>query len=127
MAKDIFYQTETISYPASQPAGSLFKEITLNSSYERCIGIALCESKDGGVPLYRIGLDDKDKQYISAVHKNLLKSDPAAGMAVANRFLPVNIKAEGHKIKVATVLPVPLVSDMEYDIVFLLQRDQQKD
>jgi len=126
MAKEIFYQSETISYATSQPAGTLYKEITLNSSYERCIGIALIESKPGGVSAYRIGLDDKDKQYISAVHKNLLMSDPAAGMAVANRFLPVNIKADGHKVKVATVIPANLTADLEYDIVFLLQRDAQK-
>ncbi len=125
MSKDLFYQSETINYNGGTTARTLFKELVLNSSYERCVGIAVLESKDGGIPSYRIGLDDKDKQYISAVHKNLLMSDTAAGLETGKRFLPVNIKAGGHKIKIATALPIDLVSDLEYDIVFLLERDQQ--
>ncbi len=125
MAKELYYQSETVNYNGGTTARTLFKEVILDSSYDRCIGIAVLESKDGGISSYRIGLDDKDKQYISAVHKDLLKSDPAAGLSTEKRFLPVNIKAGGHKVKVATALPVNLVSDLEYDIVFLLERDQQ--
>ncbi|MCT4587284.1 MAG: hypothetical protein N4A71_05635 [Carboxylicivirga sp.] len=126
MEKEYTYQSETISYPNAHAAGSYFKEIVLDSSYERCTGIAILESQTGGIPAFRIGLNDKDNRYISAVHKDLLKSDKAAGLDVSKRFLPVNIKAQGHKVKVATVLPAPLASDLEYDIVFLLERDKQK-
>lgn len=125
MAKEFFYQTETINYNAGTTARTLFKEITLDGAYERCAGIAVLESKNGGIASYRIGVDDKDKQYISAVHKDLLLSDKSAGMETSNRFLPINIKAGGHKIKIATQIPVDLVSDLEYDIVFLLEREQQ--
>lgn len=125
MAKEYFYQSETINYNAGTTARTLFYEIVLNSSYERCAGIAIFESKNGGIAAYRIGVDDKDKQYISAVHKDLLISNSAAGMETIKRFLPVNIKAGGHKVKIATVLPVDLVSDLEYDVVFLLEREEQ--
>ncbi len=124
--KEVFYQTETIGYASGQAAGTLYKEVILDSAYERVVGIAVLESKDGGIASYRIGIDDKDKQYISAVHKNLLMSDKAAGMTPSNRFLPMNIKAAGHKVKIATVIPANLTADLEYDIVFLLQREQQK-
>ncbi len=124
--KDIHYQTETIAYNTGQKAGTLYKEVILNSAYTRCVGIAVLESKTGGIASYRIGLDDKDKQYISAVHKELLMSDKAAGLNVKDRFLPMNIKADGHRVKVATVLPQDLPNDLEYDIVFLLTRDQQQ-
>ncbi len=124
--KEIHYQTETIALPSATGAGSYTKEYILNSAYTRCIGIAVLESKTGGISTYRIGLDDKDNRYISAVHKNLLQSDKAAGMSFKDRFLPMNIKADGHRIKVTTVLPEPITSDLEYDIVFLLTRDAQK-
>jgi hypothetical protein len=125
MAKEYFYQSETINYNSGTTARTLFKEIILDSAYDRCVGIAVFESKSGGIASYRIGVDDKDKQYISAVHKDLLISDKTAGMEPEKRFLPVNIKAGGHKIKIATALPVDLVSDLEYDVVLRLERDEQ--
>lgn len=124
--KEYFIQSETISYNSGKTAGTVFKEIILNSSYDRCIGIAVLESKGGGIPVYRIGLDDKDKQYISVVHKDMLLSDKTAGMSIKQRFLPQNIKAAGHRVKVATAIPVNLVDDLEYDFVFLLEREPQK-
>ncbi len=124
--KDYFIQSETVTYATGQAAGTVYKEIILNSSYERCIGIAVLETSDGGIPTYRIGLDDKDKQYISVVHKDLLISDKTAGMSLKQRFMPQNIKAGGHKVKVAVAIPAALVSDLEFDIVFLLEREPQK-
>ncbi len=124
--KDYFIQSETISYATGQAAGTVYKEIILNSSYERCIGVAVLETADGGISTYRIGLDDKDKQYISVVHKDLLISDKTAGMSLKNRFLPQNIKAAGHKVKVAVSIPAILTDDLEFDMVFLLEREPQK-
>ncbi len=124
--KEYFIQSETIQYNTGKTAGTVYKEIILNSSYERCVGIAVLESKNGGIPTYRIGLDDKDKQYISVVHKDLLLSDKTAGMSLSQRFLPQNIKAAGHKVKVATAIPADLTDDLEYDFVFLLEREPQK-
>lgn len=124
--KEYFIQSETITYASGTGAGTLYKEIILNSSYERCIGIAILESSGGGIPAYRIGLDDKDKQYISVVHKDLLISDKTAGMSIKQRFMPQNIKAAGHKVKVATAIPAILTADIEYDFVFLLEREPQK-
>ena len=124
--KEYFIQSETITYNTGKTAGTVYEEITLNSAYERCIGVAVLETKGGGIPTYRIGLDDKDKQYISVVHKDLLLSDKTAGMSLKQRFLPQNIKAAGHKVKVATSIPVNLVDDLEYDFVFLLEREPQK-
>jgi hypothetical protein len=126
MNKEFYYQTETINYPAATSARTMTKEVILNSSYERCVGIAVFESRGGGLPMYRIGLDDKDQQYISAVHKDLLASDKAAGMETSKRFLPLNIKAGGHKVKVNTELPWDTTDVLEYDIVFLLERGMQK-
>lgn len=125
MAKEQFYQTETIKYPAGTTARTMTKEVILNSSYERCVGIALFESSNGGLTTFRVGLDDKDKQYISAVHKDMLKSDPGAGLNMEERFLKINIKANGHKVKVNTELPYDTTAVLEYDIVFLLERDKQ--
>nr|WP_321405877.1 hypothetical protein [uncultured Carboxylicivirga sp.] len=126
MEKEYFIQSETISYATGTTAGTKRKEVTLNSSYERCIGVAVLESKNGGISTYRIGLDDKDKQYISVVHKDMLISDKAAGMSIDERFLKQNIKASGHKVQISTAIPSDLVSDLEYDFVLLLEREAQK-
>lgn len=124
--KDLYYQSETITFPIGTTARTMTKEIILRSDYDRCIGIAVFESQTGGIPFYRIGLDDKDQQYISAVHKDLLISDKAAGMLSTNRFMPISIKAASHKVKVNTQLPKELTEILEYDIVFLLERKRQK-
>ncbi|MBR8534420.1 hypothetical protein KDU71_02525 [Carboxylicivirga sediminis] len=123
--KEYFIQSETISFATGITAGTRRTEVVLNSAYERCIGVAIFETKDGGGP-YRIGLDDKDKQYISVVHKDMLISSPAAGMKIEDRFLKQNIKAGGHKVQISTAIPANLASDLEYDFVFLLEREPQK-
>lgn len=124
--KEYFIQSETVSYPNGTAAGTKREDITLTSGYDRCIGVAVLESSGGGIPAYRIGLDDKDKQYISVVHKDLLMSDKAAGMKIEDRFMKQNIKADGHKVQVSTAIPAILTADLEYDFVFLLEREPQK-
>jgi len=126
MAKEYFYQSERVLIPAGTTPKTMFSEFVLNSSYERCVGLAILESQDGGIPFYRIGVNDKDQQYVQSVHKTLLQSSPAAGLRVTERFLPVNIKAGGHKVKISTELTKAPQSDIEYDVTFLLERDEQR-
>jgi hypothetical protein len=38
----------------------------------------------------------------------------------------MNIKAGGHKVKVITDIPALTVADMEYDVVFVLERTEQR-
>ncbi|MGQ1786346.1 hypothetical protein [Saccharicrinis sp. GN24d3] len=124
--KEYFIQSETISYATGTAAGTKREDITLRADFERCIGVAVFESGNGGIPSYRIGLDDKDKQYISVVHKDLLMSDKAAGMKIEDRFMKQNIKASGQKVQISTAIPALLTADLEYDFVFLLEREPQK-
>ena len=126
MIKELFYQTEKIVFPADTQARTYRNEIILDSSYERCVGIAVIESQTGGIPVYRLGLEDKDKMIISTVHKSFLMSDKAAGLKLDNRALPLNIKAGGHKVKIITDIPVLLTAELEYDVVFILERSEQQ-
>lgn len=126
MAKEYFYQSERVLIPAGTSPKTMFSEFVLNSSYERCVGMAICESQTGGIPFYRIGLNDKDKQYVQSVHKDILQSSPSAGLRVSERFLALNVKAGGHKVKVSTELPKAPTGDIEYDVIFLLERDEQR-
>ena len=122
--KEITYQAEKVSFASGTTARTYRNEFILDSSYERCIGIAVIETKDGGISSYRLGLEDNDKTIISLVHKDFLKSDPAAGMKLENRVLPLNIKAGGHKAKMVTDIPITLTADLEYDVVFVLERER---
>lgn len=121
--KDIFYQTERIQFPADTQPRTYRNEVILDSSYERCIGVTVIESQTGGISSYRIGIEDKDKTIIANVPKKFLMSEPAAGLKLENRVLPVNIKAGGHKVKIITDIPMQLTSELEYDIVFVLERE----
>lgn len=123
---EFYYQAEKITFPVDTNARTYRNEIILDSGYERCLGIAVIESKTGGIASYRIGLEDKDKMIISAVHKSFLQSAPEAGMKLENRCLPLNIKAGGHKVKVITDIPALLTEEMEYDVVFVLERSEQQ-
>ncbi len=125
MMKETFYQTSTFNIPAATAAGVYYQEVVLDSSYERCVGLAILESVAGGISAYRIGLEDKDRQYISPVHKNLLISSPEVGVFPKNRFMDLNLKAGGHKVKIAISLPSAITEDIEIDAVFLLERSAQ--
>ncbi len=123
--KELTYQSEKITFASGTAERTYRTEFILNSGYERCIGIAVIESQTGGISSYRVGLEDNSGNVlISPVHKNFLQSDKAAGLKLENRVLPVNIKAGGQKIKVITEIPTALTADLEYDIVFVLEREK---
>lgn len=123
--KEIFYQSEKVQLPANSTATTYRTEALLDNSYDRCIGIAMIEAQDGGIASYNVGLEDNDKTIVSLVPKKFLSSEPAAGLKLENRLLPVNIKAGGHKVKILTDVPMQLAAELEYVIVFVLEREER--
>lgn len=124
--KEIFYQNETITLPAQTEPRAYRHEIILDQSYEHCVGLCIIEVKDGGIPTYRVGVEDRNKTIVSPVNKNFLQGDKSAGLKLENRVIPVNIRAEGSKIKIITDVPEKTKTEINYDVVLVLQRKEQE-
>ncbi len=124
--KEKFYQSETITYPTGTVARAHRQEIILDQGYENCVGLCIIEVEDGGIPTYRVGVEDRNKTIISPLNKDFLQSDKAAGLNLENRVIPVNIRAEGNKIKFITDIPEETTEKLEYDVVLVLEREQKK-
>ncbi|MBD0403209.1 hypothetical protein [Flammeovirga sp. EKP202] len=123
--KEYFYQTQHISFPDQQPAGTLYKDIVLNNAYQRCVGIALFPITDGGQSFFRVGLGDQNQDYLNNIHYKALVSSEASGLEVDKRFMKVNIKAEGHILKLRTEIQNQVTSELSYDFILLLERDKK--
>lgn len=124
--KEIFYQSETIKIANATDPRAYRHEIILDQAYTSCVGFAIIEVKDGGIATYRVGVEDRDKTIVSPVNKKFLMSEPIAGLKLENRVIPVNIRAEGHKIKIITDLPEITKSVLQYDVILVLQREVKK-
>lgn len=122
--KEYFYQTQHISFPDSTPAGTLYKDIVLNNAYKRCVGIAVYPILNGGQSFYRIGLGDQNQDYLNNIHYKALVGSENAGLEVDKRFMKVNIKAEGHILKLRTEIQTQVDSQLSYDFVLLLEREK---
>lgn len=121
--KEIFYQSETIKILNGTDPRAYRHEIILDQAYTSCVGLTIIEVADGGISTYKVGVEDRDKTIISPVNKKFLMSEPVAGLKLENRVVPVNIRAEGHKIKIITDLPEITKSELQYDVVLVLQRE----
>lgn len=124
--KEIFYQSELVTIPTATEPRAYRHEIILDQAYTSCVGIAIIEVSDGGIATYRVGLEDRDKTIISPINKGFLQSDKTAGLKLENRVMPVNIRAEGHKIKIITDLPKVTTKELQYDVLLVLQREAKK-
>ncbi|GAA4839675.1 hypothetical protein [Algivirga pacifica] len=123
MSKETFLQVQKVSYAAGTPASTLYKELTLNSAYERCIGVCIYPILKGGIDVFRLGLADNNQDYINNIHYKALESVPEAGLEIGQRFHKVSFPAGGHRIKIRTEIPTQLATDLTYDFVFLLERE----
>lgn len=123
--KEYFYQTKQIIYPDQTPSGTLYTDIVLNNAYERCIGVAIYPIQEGGQSFYRVGLGDQNQDYLNNIHYKALVASEASGLETDKRFMKLNIKAEGHTVKVRTEIPSQVVGTLSYDVVFLLEREKR--
>ena len=116
-------QTHTVFIPAGTPAGIREEAITLDQDFESCKGVAVYENSTGGIPSYKVGLKDSARTYQEQTHKN----DWIVGTDVApkDRYKPLPLPTNGAKLTIRTELPEAAVSDLSYDIVFLLEGKRQ--
>jgi len=123
MAKqNIKYQRLEISYPNGTTAGNKKDyELILDSEMDKVVGIAMYPISDGGVSAIRLGLTDNSGEIQEPTHQDDW-IDKGFG-DYYNRKKPMDIEAKGRKIKVAVEIPTNLISDLKFDLVFILKNN----
>lgn len=112
-------QTHTVTLPAGTVAGQYEDNVTLDLGYKRCLGVAVYENNDGGIPNYQIGLRDNRATYQEQTHKNdwVITPDTAPDQRLKSMDLPT----DGTKLYIRTVIAQTLTEELSYDIVFKLE------
>jgi len=123
MAKqNIKYQRLEISYSNGTTAGNKKDhELILDSEMDKVVGIAMYPISDGGVSAIRLGLTDNSGEIQEPTHQDDW-IDKGFG-DYYNRKKPMDIEAKGRKIKVAVEIPTNLISDLKFDLVFILKNN----
>ncbi|GJM64973.1 hypothetical protein [Persicobacter diffluens] len=120
MKKETFLQTKTIEIPGATAATVIRSEVKLNSSYERCTGVAIYPIKQGGVDAFRVGLDDNGGALLQVTHQDALTADKS--LPFSDRFQEINVPANGHTVKINTQFDQQTTEALKYDFVFRLER-----
>lgn len=97
--------------------------MVLDQDFEGCKGVAVYENSNGGIPSFKIGLKDSSRTYQEQTHKNdwVISTE----VAPKDRYKPMALPTNGAKLTIRTELPAAAVSDVSYDIVFLLEGKRQ--
>lgn len=119
LMKKIRYQRVDIliasgSLPSIEPV-----KVFLETGYERCIGIAYYESKDGGISHYNIGLKDDNMVYHDLTHKK--DWEPIA----SERYKPISFRNHKGAYYVQVQNEQDLTDDIKGQVVFVLEGDEQ--
>ncbi|MFD3001438.1 hypothetical protein ACFS7Z_13785 [Pontibacter toksunensis] len=111
-------QTVTVVLPAGTPAG--VHEVTeiLDTQYQQCVGVAVYETSNGGVPNYKIGLRDDTQTYQMNTHRDDWVS--STDVAPDERYKSLDLPVNGSRLTIRTQLQAALTSELSYDIVFRL-------
>ncbi|GAA4850961.1 hypothetical protein [Algivirga pacifica] len=126
MKKEYYYQVVNVKYPSGTPVGTLHKEVSLSNAYDHCVGVAFYPiATSGANDFFRVGIADNSQDYVQNIPFKALMSDPTAGLQQANRFAPLLITGRGHVVKVRTEFTAAITAVVEYDLIFLMERDRK--
>lgn len=118
------YQTIKIVKAIGSPAGATTEKVQLNQDYDRCTGIALVEVTDGNLPggHYDVGIHDERETYINSIGKSMLKVGDQTPQD--QRYLSITIPIKsGTETKILTSLPDIPTADVEFNLIFRLERE----
>lgn len=127
---ETYLQAESIQVEANTPpTASPITNVTLNTDYERCVGIALYPQLGGEIPnaehTVQLSIADRSKDIIQYVPLAHLQASPAAGLEQKKRYHAVNITTTQGDLRVKTKLPQANNAKVQYLLVFLLERNKK--
>ena len=115
-----------VTWPAGTTGASVREvEFQPDSSFDEVVGVEVYQNSDGGVTngYFQIGVSDADKSYIELAHKNAVMTSSSVDQRGKTRNVNIPIR-NGRALKIRTYWPAAgaLVSDLEYEMVFVLKR-----
>ena len=124
MAKqNIKYQRLEVSYPIGTTAGNKKDHIIfLDSEMDKLVGVAMYPIADGGVSAIRLGLGDNSGDIQEPTHQDDW-IDKGFG-DYYNRKKPMDLGARGRKITANIEIPEELISELKFDLVFILKNNE---
>jgi hypothetical protein len=111
------YEAKNIKIEAGKPAGTFEETIKVDSSYKKIIGLALYEIENGNLPYYEVGISDNNFTYHHLAHKDDFKPFGV------ERYKPIAIDNMDQQIKIRYRIPAEVQEDVQFQLVFLLQKD----
>jgi hypothetical protein len=116
------YQTVNVIMAGGTAQGKYTNSIELDSHFD---GVRVIEISTGGINYYDIGLEDKATVHHSITHKQDFLS--TINTDINARYKDVLIPIiQGDKVDIRTQLPVPLISELHYQIIFRLRKKAAK-
>lgn len=120
--QNIKYQRLEIAYATGVTAGlKTDHEIILDSEMQKVVGVAMYPISDGGVSSIRIGLRNNSGEIQEPTHQDDY-IDKGFG-DYYNRKKPLDIEANGQRLKISVEIPADLTADLKFDLVFILKND----
>ena len=119
--QDTKYQTVDVKMVGTTVKGKYTENVELDSNFDYCDGVQAIEILPGGVPLYSIGLEDKNNTYHSITHKNDWNN--GTNTPINNRYKEIFIPViRGDKLEIKTQFDSDLTSDLRYQLIFRLRK-----
>lgn len=111
-------QTVTISKDAS---GNSTDPVSLDTSYDRCVGIIPVEIDDSGVTDYNIGLSSGGQTVLDPVNAKAIQVDRSVGQG--DRVLPLAFSTKSTVDVITQVNSAP-TDTLKFQLLFILERDE---
>lgn len=126
MKKRIKYQRKLVTVPSATAATSTSEaDIQLDKSYDRCTGIAVHTVSDGGIAngYFLLGIKDLDRQFQDLSHIDNWTSGSA--VSPDEKFKTIDIPVQsGNLTTIQVNNPAALVSDLQVEVIFRLEKDE---
>ncbi|MEN7549045.1 hypothetical protein AAG747_14065 [Rapidithrix thailandica] len=116
MARQFKKQTVLIELVNGTAAGEKTSPVNLDPSYTKVKGLRLHPLADGGLPYYEVGLEDNNGLLVDA------ENSRAYAYTAEKPWEPVDLDNKGQQFRVKTVLPATATGDVQYQLVFLLEK-----
>ena len=94
----------------------LAAKISLDTSYEKATGVHIVEIKNGGLPYYRLSVqDDAGTTQTDMMHKKTYEYDPE------REFKQIDVQVVERQMLIQVELPQNLTDDLVFELTFKLE------
>ena len=114
------YQTVVITKANLTVDGRYTDSVDLDTEFEECDGVQIFPIGTGGIPLYSVGIEDKNNTY-SIVNKESYVASSSVPPNMRHKEISIPIIA-GQKVEIKTEFDTALTAELKYHIEFRLRK-----